>query len=87
MDPEVTSTELVRNLSDVLARVRYRQESFAVLKNGRPVARVVPYETAASATLADLVDFWASEPVDVALADALEAVGRAGTAADNPWDS
>lgn len=35
-------TEFARHLSDYLARVAYKDESFVVTRGGRPVARVVP---------------------------------------------
>lgn len=87
MEETVTSTELVRNLSDVLARVRYRQESFVVEKNGRPVARVVPFEPVAIGTMQDVVAAWTSGPADSTFADALEQVGRDDLPPDDPWAS
>ena len=38
----ITSTELSRNLSDVLNRVRYRGETFEVVRKGEVVARIAP---------------------------------------------
>ena len=35
-------TEAARNFAECLNRVRYRNESFLLLKNGRPLARLVP---------------------------------------------
>jgi len=41
-DRAITVTEAARNFADCLNRVRYRNESFVLLKNGRPLARLVP---------------------------------------------
>lgn len=87
MEDTVTATELARNLGDVLARVRYRRESFVVAKNGRPVARVVPVAGAPIGTLQDVLDVWTRPPADNEFADVLERVGRADVAPENPWDS
>lgn len=87
MEDMVTATELARHLGDVLARVRYRGESFVVAKNGRPVARVVPVSNAPTGTLQDVIEVWTTAPVDPTFADGLESVGRADTPPENPWDS
>lgn len=87
MENTVTATELARNLGDVLARVRYRRESFLVERNGRAVARVVPVAPDRVAVLVDALEAWSSGPVDTDLADILEQVGRADEPPGNPWDS
>lgn len=87
MEDTVTATELARNLGDVLARVRYRRESFVVAKNGRPVARVVPVASSPMGTLKDVIDVWTRTPVDDEFADVLERVGRADAPPENPWGS
>ena len=38
----ITATELARNLSDLLNRVRYRGEEFVIERNGETVATLVP---------------------------------------------
>jgi prevent-host-death family protein len=38
----ITATELARNLSHILSRVRYRGESFRVERNGETVAVLQP---------------------------------------------
>lgn len=38
----ITVTEAARNFADCVARVRYQGVSFQLLKNGVPVARLVP---------------------------------------------
>ncbi len=40
MATKITATELARNLSDVLNRVRYRGESFEVTRGGETIAEL-----------------------------------------------
>jgi prevent-host-death family protein len=42
METKITATELARNLSDILNRVRYKGESFRVERNGETVAVLGP---------------------------------------------
>lgn len=42
MDTTLTVTEAARNFADVVNRAYYRHEATTLLKNGKPVARVVP---------------------------------------------
>ncbi len=87
MKSTVTSTELARNLGDVLARVRYRRESFVIERNGTPVARLIPIEGDAP-TLVEAVMAWTTAaPHDAGFADDLERVNAADQPPVNPWDS
>jgi len=38
----ISVTEAARNFADCVNRVRYQNASFVLLKNGEPVARLVP---------------------------------------------
>jgi len=38
----ITVTEAARNFADCVNRVHYQNQSFVLLKNGKPVARLVP---------------------------------------------
>jgi len=38
----ISVTEAARNFAECVNRVRYQNVSFVLLKNGRPVARLVP---------------------------------------------
>lgn len=87
MESTVTATDLARKLGDVLARVRYRGDTFIVEKNGVPVARVVPIEPAKRATLAEALAVWMSGEPDPEFADLLESIGAADLPPDNPWES
>jgi prevent-host-death family protein len=86
MEEHIPATRLARNLGDVLARIRYRGETFVVEKNGVPVARLIPVESPRPFTLGDLVRAWKSLPPDPEFADALERVNAADTPAENPWE-
>ncbi len=66
MDNNITATELGKNLSDVLNRVRYHGERFTVARNGEPVAIVGPASAAQRVTLREL----AAQMGDVPLPDA-----------------
>lgn len=86
MEEHIPATRLARNLGDVLARIRYRGESFVVEKNGVPVARIVPIEPKKGGTLGELVRRWKSHPPDPEFADILERVNAADQPAENPWE-
>lgn len=88
MQTEVSATELARNLGDVLARVRYRRQTFLVRKNGKVIARIVPAADLESPSVKDAFAAWAAAaPADAGFADDLERVGRADKPGTNPWDS
>jgi len=53
----ISVTEAARGFSDLVNRVRYRGESATLMKNGRPVARIVPV-TAKPPTLRELAKRW-----------------------------
>lgn len=38
----ISVTEAARNFADVVNRVRYQNMTFVLVKNGKPVARLVP---------------------------------------------
>ena len=86
----VTATEAARSLGDLLARVRYRQESFLIRRGREIVARLSPPSTAV-ARGADLARIWSklphlapaeAEALDRDLADARKTVRRRPR---NPW--
>jgi prevent-host-death family protein len=41
----ISVTEAARNFADCVNRVRYQNMTFVLLKNGTPVARIVPHES------------------------------------------
>lgn len=42
MKSEISATEAARRFSEILNRVRYRNESFVVKRGGVPVCEIVP---------------------------------------------
>jgi prevent-host-death family protein len=85
-------TEVARNFSAVMNRVESDQEEVVLVRNHKPIARLVP-EPAAQNALEVLGDLYRT--LDDATADALTASIRGpknskrGTVAElrNPWDS
>ncbi len=87
MEHTIAATELARSLGDILARVKYRHDSFVVERNGTPIARVVPIESAGrEATLGEALAAW-SETSDPSFAEDLARVGAADRPPGNPWAS
>ena len=88
MDNRISATELVRALGDILGRIRYKGESFTVLRNGKPVARLTPVRDAHPATVGEVFAAWkAALGSDPELADDLERVCAADRPPGNPWAS
>lgn len=88
MEHRISATELARTLGDVLARVRYRGDSFVVERNGDAVARVSPVPEGSPTTLREALAAWrAAGPPDPGFADALEEVNRLDWPPDDPWAS
>lgn len=87
MEHRISATELARTLGDVLARVRYRGDTFVVERNGTTVARLVPAAETGT-TLAEALAAWRSAgPPDPAFADALEEIDSLDWPPDDPWAS
>jgi antitoxin (DNA-binding transcriptional repressor) of toxin-antitoxin stability system len=88
METVITATALVRQLGDILGRVRYRGETFVIERNGVVVARLTPVEPAGRGNLRDALRAWRDAgPPDPDFADALERIGAADREPGNPWDS
>jgi antitoxin (DNA-binding transcriptional repressor) of toxin-antitoxin stability system len=88
MEHRISSTDLARNLGDVLGRVRYLGDSFIVERNGDPVARLGPVPEGARATVREGLRAWveAGEP-DSRFAEDLARVGEADRPPGDPWGS
>jgi len=54
-ETRITATELARNLSDILSRVRYKGERFIVVRNGEELARLEPRPEHRRMTLGEFV--------------------------------
>ena len=77
METRITATELARSLSDVLNRVRYKEERFVIVRNGEPVATLAPAGPTAppaGMTLRELVAFMRDNPMPEGFADDLEEI-------------
>lgn len=72
METRITATELARSLPDVLGRVRYKDERFVIVRNGEPVATLVPAGPTAPPiriTLRELAAFMRDNPMPEGLAE------------------
>jgi prevent-host-death family protein len=88
MDHRISSTDLVRRLGDVLARVRYLGDSFTVERSGEPIARLVPLAGASPTTLREALAAWTEQgKPDAGFADALERVNAADQPPEDAWAS
>ena len=89
MEHTIRATDLARNLGDVLAKIRYRHDSFVVERNGVRVARLTPISsTAAAATVGEALDAWLSgADADPGYADDLAAIRASDRPPDYPWAS
>ena len=74
-DTKITATELARNLSDILNRVKYKGERFVVERNGETVATLEPPRALPkTGTLRDLVRLTIEANLDEDWADDMEKV-------------
>jgi antitoxin (DNA-binding transcriptional repressor) of toxin-antitoxin stability system len=88
MKSTITETELRRRLGDVLARIRYRRESFIIVeRSGRSVARMVPIEGESTSLREALVAWLIDGDADASFADDLAGVNAADRPAASPWAS
>jgi prevent-host-death family protein len=62
VETTITATELARNLSDILNRVRYKGESFRVVRNGETIAEIRPAPGGQTITWGEFVRIWESLP-------------------------
>ena len=57
MQSAISSTEAVRNFSELLNNIKYRGDRYIVIRGGKPAASLVPVEQLRTgATLADLLE-------------------------------
>ena len=56
MATKISATEAVRRFSELLNAVKYKHNSFIILRGGKPAASIIPVESfAGSKSLKDLV--------------------------------
>jgi antitoxin (DNA-binding transcriptional repressor) of toxin-antitoxin stability system len=89
METKTTATDLAKNLSDVLNRIRYRGERFLVERNNEPVAALLPVTAARGITVAELFERLRTISLpDEGFADAVEAIQAAQPKVEFPqWPS
>lgn len=88
MEHRISSTELVRRLGDVLARVRYLGDSFTIERSGAPIARLVPLPEGSPTTVREAFAGWAEAgESDPGFAEALERINAADRPPEDPWGS
>ena len=57
MQSAISSTEAVRNFSELLNNIKYRGDRYTVIRGGKPAASLVPVELPRiGATLADMLE-------------------------------
>ncbi len=84
----VSATTLVRQLGDILGRIRYRGESFVVERNGVAIARLTPVNRRRRVRLVEALRRWRDAgPADAGFAADLERIGAADREPGNPWAS
>jgi antitoxin (DNA-binding transcriptional repressor) of toxin-antitoxin stability system len=88
MKTRVSATEVARNLSDLLNRVRYRRERFTVVRGGEDVAEIGPAARSGVVTLGELRRALAAlpSPDDAFCAD-LESIRAEQPPAEPTWRS
>ncbi|MEO0813487.1 MAG: hypothetical protein AAFY60_11535 [Myxococcota bacterium] len=85
--PKITATEASRNWSDLLNRVRYKREAFAIERGGEVLARLEPAARPLT-NLSGLVALLGHRKVDGGFADDLEAiVSERPELPSDPWAS
>lgn len=72
METTITATELARNLSDILNRVRYKGERFRVERNGEVIAVLGPKNEVPAYTVGDFIRDFGDLEVPPGFADALD---------------
>ncbi|MBI4201995.1 MAG: hypothetical protein HY532_02615 [Chloroflexi bacterium] len=89
MQTRITATELARNLSDILNRVRYKGERFVEVRKEEVVAVIEPVEPMKHSTLGDLIKFLKETPLpDPDFARDVEAgIAAQGKATFPEWPS
>jgi prevent-host-death family protein len=85
MDITISSTEAARHLGDVLAKIKHTGQSFLLTKSSKPLARIVPVDTRAGGTGAEINRVLSGLPCDPSFADDLERVNRLDSIPANPW--
>jgi antitoxin (DNA-binding transcriptional repressor) of toxin-antitoxin stability system len=88
MNARVSATEVARNLSDFLNRVRYRGERFTVVRGGEDVAEIGPAPRRGVVTLGEVRRALAAcPPPDDGFSTDLESIRAEQPPAEPKWGS
>ncbi len=89
MDTTITATEAARHFSDLLNRVRYRGETFRIVRSGEEVAQLTAASPRSETSLRALLSKLEAERTDdPEFADDLERIqAEQPTQGEGPWDS
>ena len=86
----ISATEAARSFSDVVSRVRYRNEEFVVEKGGEPMCKISPVgRSAGRSTIGDLLKLFDElPPFDQEYCETVSAVtrGQDELPARSPWE-
>lgn len=89
MRERISATAAARSFSDLLNRVRYKGDSFVIVRNGQEVGLLEPVSSPRPKTLNELLDYLAEVgPPDEDFAKDLEAIRSSQPAMpEDPWQS
>ncbi len=89
MNSTITATEAARSFSDLLNRVRYRGETFRIVRGGEDVAELRAASSQSGISLRELLDkIQTEETKDSAFADDLERIqSEQPRLSEDPWAS
>jgi len=84
----VSATDLVRRLSDILGRVRYRGDVYLIERHNVAIAQLGPPPGGHPVTLREAMTAWQNAaPATPEFADDLERVNSADQPPTSAWDS
>lgn len=89
MRERISATDAARRFSDILNRVRYKGDSFVIVRNGEEVGRLEPVSGTRPKTFNELVEMVRTKgPPDEDFARDLEEIHRSQPALpEDPWPS
>jgi len=85
MKLEISSTKAARQFGDCLARVKYRGDTFVIIRNQQRVAELTPAGGSSGAEWSEICDALAGLPADPEFANDLEEVNRLDALPIDPW--
>jgi antitoxin (DNA-binding transcriptional repressor) of toxin-antitoxin stability system len=87
-ETRISTTDLARSVGEIIARVRFRGESFIIERHGKEVARLIPPPDASRQTLQSVAEAWREAGAgDEPWVRLLEEIGGADRPLEDPWES